>query len=64
MTMNSKDFFYLVSKMRECQKAYFRTRGKDMLQMSKKLENEVDTEIERVNNILKGKQPTLFDNNK
>ena len=53
--MSAKDFFDLVCKMRYCQKEYFRTRDKNMLNSSKDLEKQVDNEIARVINILKSK---------
>lgn len=60
-TMNSKEFFILVSKMRDKQREYFRTRKQRALQESKFFENQVDAEIKRVNEILGNKQPSLFD---
>lgn len=50
--MNAREFFDLVSQMREKQKQYFSTRDKRVLAMSKSLENVVDAEIARVNMIL------------
>ena len=47
--MNAKEFFNLVSRMREAQKEYFKTRSSLDLRESKKLEAEIDAEIERVN---------------
>ena len=59
--MNSRDFFNLVTKMRDKQKEYFRTRSASVLQESKRLEKQVDEEIQRVNEIIKDKQePKLF----
>lgn len=59
--MNAKDFFALVSRMRDKQKEYFRTRSTSVLQESKWLEKQVDDEIKRVNEIIKDKQePKLF----
>lgn len=52
--MKAKDFFGLVSEMREAQKLYFKTRSKEVLQRSKILERKVDDEIVRVNNLIKG----------
>lgn len=52
--MKAKDFFCLVSEMREAQKLYFKTRSKEVLQRSKILERKVDDEIVRVNNLIKG----------
>ena len=50
--MNAKDFFDLVSQMRNAQKNYFRTKAVDYLAESKRLEKAVDSEISRVNNLL------------
>lgn len=60
--MNAKDFFNLVSYMRETQKEYFRTRSSEVLQLSKRLEKQVDDEIKRVNAILNKvpQEGTLF----
>lgn len=59
--MNAYDFFNLVTKMRDKQKEYFRTRSASALQESKRLEKQVDEEIQRVNGIIKDKQePKLF----
>lgn len=59
--MNARDFFNLVTKMRDKQKEYFRTRSASVLQESKRLEKQVDDEIQRVNGIIKDKQnPRLF----
>lgn len=59
--MNARDFFNLVTKMRDKQKEYFRTRSASALQESKRLEKQVDEEIQRVNEIIKDKQePKLF----
>lgn len=38
-------FWNLVKKMREAQKEYFRNRSFDQLQVSKKLEKEVDASV-------------------
>lgn len=50
--MNSREFFYLVAQMRTAQKEYFRTREQLTLRAARKLENEVDKEIERVRGIV------------
>lgn len=57
--MKAKEFFDLVSKMRDAQKGYFRTRSQSLLNKSKELERAVDAEIKRVNDII-NRQPTLF----
>lgn len=46
--MTAKEFFSLVSQMRQAQKTYFKTRSPGSLQESKHLERLVDTEIDRV----------------
>lgn len=46
--MNAREFFYLVAQMREAQKNYFSTRDRNVFRAARKLENEVDREIERV----------------
>lgn len=59
--MTAKEFFDLVSEMRSKQKEYFRTRSTSVLNESKALERRVDTEIMRVNQMMKEKQElTLF----
>lgn len=50
--MNARDFFYTVAEMRECQKAYFRSRDQLTLRAARKLENIVDKEIERVRAVI------------
>lgn len=52
MTMNAREFFYLVSNMRSAQKSYFSTRERKYFLAARALENEVDREIERVRNIV------------
>lgn len=46
--MNAREFFYMVAEMRECQKAYFKSRDQLTLRAARKLENTIDKEIERV----------------
>lgn len=53
-------FFRLVERMRDKQKEYFRTRSAAVLNESKQLERDVDKEIQRVNNVLDNRQPSLF----
>ena len=50
--MNAKEFFYLVAQMRAAQKNYFATRDGNVFRAARKLENEVDREIERVRQII------------
>lgn len=61
--MNSKEFFHLVERMRTAQKEYFRTRSGSALRDSKRLEQAVDNEIERVNRILNAQQNPKFNFN-
>ena len=49
--MNAKEFFDLVSQMRQAQREYFKTRNNTVLQQSKDLEKLVDKEIDRVNRL-------------
>lgn len=51
--MTSREFFYLVSAMRQAQREYFKTRDQLKLRVCRKLETEVDDEIYRVKDILK-----------
>jgi len=48
------DFIELVSEMRRARRSYFRTRDHGDLQLSKKLEKEVDQKIQEL------KTPNLF----
>lgn len=50
--MNHRDFFYLVAQVREAQKAYLKTRDGNVFRAVRKLENELDREIERVRQIV------------
>lgn len=55
-------FFRLVERMRNKQKEYFRTKSQAVLNESKQLEREVDSEIQRANNNLNNRAaPSLFD---
>lgn len=53
--MNAREFFYLVAQMREAQKSYFSTKDPLVFRAARKLENEVDHEIERVRDIINQK---------
>lgn len=53
--MTPKEFFDKVSRMRKAQKEYFRTRSSRALSDSKRLEKEIDDEIERVNKVMEAK---------
>ena len=46
--MNAREFFYLVANMRSAQKKYFETKDRAVFRAARKLENEVDAEINRV----------------
>lgn len=50
--MNSREFFYLVAQMRSAQQAYFQNRDRNVFRACRKLENEVDKEIQRVRSLL------------
>ena len=49
--MNAREFFYLVSQMRDAQNEYFRTRDRKVFLAARKLENMVDLEIRRVKEV-------------
>lgn len=53
--MTLKEFFDKVSRMRKAQKDYFRTRSGRALNDSKRLEQEIDAEIERVSKVMEEK---------
>lgn len=46
--MTGREFFDLVRRMRRAQREFFATRDYTILQESKRLEGEVDREIDRV----------------
>lgn len=50
--MTAKEFFYLVSQMREAQRDYFKTRDQAILRRARALEGDVDAEIFRVKAII------------
>lgn len=50
--MNAREFFFLVSNMRQAQNTYFKTRDQRYLRAARRLEGEVDAEIRRVKDIL------------
>jgi len=52
--MTSEDFAELVRSMRSMQKAYFKTRNRDVLEEAQRLEHAVDRELEERT------QPRLF----
>lgn len=47
--MNNREFFDEVVKLRELQKAYFKTRTSTVLGACKRQEKRIDEEIARVN---------------
>lgn len=51
--MTAREFFYLVSNMRNAQTEYFKKRDQQLLRTCKYLEGEVDKEIARVKAIVK-----------
>lgn len=50
--MSPREFFDKVSLMRKAQKEYFRTRSSRALTDSRRLEKEIDAEIERANKVM------------
>lgn len=60
--MTAEHFFHLVARMRSAQKSYFKTKSQMALNESKRLEQEVDREIARVEELLppRPEQPKLF----
>lgn len=50
--MTPYEFFRLVERMRQAQREYFRTRSSAVLRDSKRLEKDVDAEIERANRFI------------
>ena len=50
--MNAKEFFYTVSRMRDAQRTYFRTKDRAVFLAARKLENIVDNEINRTKALL------------
>lgn len=50
--MKAREFFYLVSNMRQAQRDYFKTRDQVILRTCKVLEKQVDEEIDRVKRVV------------
>lgn len=50
--MNAREFFYMVARMRDAQRTYFRTRDQAVFRACRKLETDVDVEINRVKALL------------
>lgn len=61
--MDSRSFFDMVCRMRKAQKNYFKTRDRDILNISKGFEKTIDEEINRVNAILSKKGVHYIDIN-
>ena len=61
--MNAREFFDLVSKMRQAQTSFFKTKAPGTLQESKRLERLVDAEIKRVNGNTIGNIPKNYNFN-
>ena len=60
--MTTGELADLVEKMREAQKNYFKTRDKDSLDISKRLESQVDKILaERLERIERKNNTGLFD---
>lgn len=51
--MNSREFFFYVAEMRDAQRRYFKDRDRAVFRAARKLENIVDAEIARVQEILR-----------
>ena len=59
--MTVGEFAELVEKMREAQKEYFRKRTREMLQISKQYEKQVDEQLKaRRERLAQNMQPDLF----
>ena len=54
--MDAREFYEAVKKMRLAQRVYFATRSRPSLEESKRLEQVIDREIERVEKILESKR--------
>lgn len=50
--MKPREFYELTKAVRAAQKKYFATRSRESLEESKKLERQLDAEIQRVENVL------------
>lgn len=63
--MSPETFFRHVERLRTAQREYCRTRSAAALRDSKRLEREIDAEIERVNRLLaERRNPKLKFNNR
>lgn len=50
--MNAREFFDKVCEMRIAQKTYFKTRDPHDLRVARKIEGDIDREIDRVRGLL------------
>lgn len=50
--MNAQEFFFKVIEMRDAQKTYFKTRDQRDLRLARKLEVDIDREIDRVRGLM------------
>lgn len=54
--MNAREFFDKVCDMRIAQKTYFKTRDPHDLRIARKVEGDIDREIDRVRGLLRQRQ--------
>lgn len=54
--MTPQEFYLAVVDMRMAQKTYFKTRDQQDLRVARKLEGDIDREIDRVRGILHDRQ--------
>lgn len=54
--MTPREFFYLVSQMRDAQNLYFSDRCQQNLRLARALEGDVDREIRRVKAIVQANE--------
>lgn len=54
--MTPQEFYLAVVDMRMAQKTYFKTRSQQDLRVARKLEGDIDREIDRVRGILHDRQ--------
>ena len=61
--MNARQFFDKACMMRKYQKAYERTHSQLSYNQSKSIEKEIDTEIDRVQNIIREREQKEYEQN-
>lgn len=61
--MTPQEFYLAVVDMRMAQKTYFKTRNQQDLRVARKLEGDIDREIDRVRGILYERQNAVQDEN-